>query len=65
MLWILAHSDQTLVDEEAYVSERIAALNVSLINLDSTTQTEENEELAIDQFANVSKTKKNQLNFQV
>lgn len=41
------------MDEETYVSERIAALNVPLINLDSSVQSVEEEELEMDQFANV------------
>lgn len=41
------------MDEEAYVSERIAALNVPLVNLDTTLQNTEDEELEMDQFTNV------------
>lgn len=41
------------MDEEAYVSERIAALSVPLVNLDPTLQNTEDEELEMDKFANV------------
>ncbi|XP_012251511.2 pescadillo homolog [Athalia rosae] len=43
-------SDGKLVDEEAYVSERIAALNLPLSSTSGTTQTIEEEELDVDQF---------------
>ncbi|XP_033300912.1 pescadillo homolog [Bombus bifarius] len=46
------NSEKILVDEEAYVSERIAALSVPLVNLDPTLQNTEDEELEMDQFAN-------------
>ncbi|XP_071856985.1 pescadillo homolog [Bombus fervidus] len=46
------NSEMLLVDEEAYVSERIAALSVPLVNLDPTSQNTEDEELEMDQFAN-------------
>ncbi|XP_006616360.1 pescadillo homolog isoform X3 [Apis dorsata] len=46
------NSEKILVDEEVYVSERIAALNVPLVNLDPTLQNVEDEELEIDKFAN-------------
>ncbi|KAK1134089.1 hypothetical protein K0M31_011871 [Melipona bicolor] len=48
------NSEKILVDEETYVSERIAALNVPLINLDSTLQNTEDEEFEMDQFTNES-----------
>ncbi|CAD1470499.1 unnamed protein product, partial [Heterotrigona itama] len=48
------NSEKILVDEEAYVSERIAALNVPLVNLDATLQNTEDEELEMDQFTNES-----------
>ncbi|TGZ50903.1 pescadillo homolog [Temnothorax longispinosus] len=44
--------EQTLVDEEAYVSERINALNVPLINLDSSVPAAEDDDIEIDQFSN-------------
>ncbi|XP_014207692.1 pescadillo homolog isoform X2 [Copidosoma floridanum] len=44
-------SEQALVDEQAFVSERIAALNVSLVSANHSTQHE--EEMEIDTFANV------------
>ena len=46
------NSDRILVDEEAYVSERIGALNVPLVTLDPSVQSAEDEELEMDQFAN-------------
>ncbi|XP_012152384.2 pescadillo homolog [Megachile rotundata] len=46
------NSEKALVDEEVYVSERIAALNVSLVNLDPSTQFVEDEEMEMDQFTN-------------
>ncbi|XP_016911382.1 pescadillo homolog [Apis cerana] len=46
------NSEKILVDEEVYVSERIAALNVPLVNLDPTLQNIEDEELEIDKFTN-------------
>ncbi|XP_043524747.1 pescadillo homolog isoform X2 [Frieseomelitta varia] len=52
------NSEKILVDEETYVSERIAALNVPLINLDSTLQNTEDEELEMDQFTNESEATK-------
>ncbi|XP_076754956.1 pescadillo homolog [Xylocopa sonorina] len=45
------NSEKVLVDEESYVSERIAALNVPLVNLDFSVQNVEDEELEMDQFA--------------
>ncbi|XP_043273790.1 pescadillo homolog [Venturia canescens] len=45
------NTEKTLVDEEAYVSERIAALNAPLINLDGSSKTEEQDDLEIDEFA--------------
>lgn len=45
------NSEKILVDEESYVSERIAALNVPLVNLDPSEQNVEDEELEMDQFA--------------
>ncbi|KAL6448479.1 hypothetical protein ACFW04_000408 [Cataglyphis niger] len=44
--------ERTLVDEEAYVSERISALNVSLVSLDSSIPATEDDEIEIDQFSN-------------
>ncbi|XP_015604531.1 pescadillo homolog [Cephus cinctus] len=44
-------SDKTLVDEEAYVSERISALNTPLASLNATTESLE-EEVDIDNFSN-------------
>jgi len=46
--------EKALVDEETYVSERISALNVSLVNLDSSVPTIEDDNIEIDQFSNVS-----------
>lgn len=46
------NTEKILVDEEAYVSERIAALSVPLVNLDPTLQNTEDEELEMDKFAN-------------
>ncbi|XP_020293461.1 pescadillo homolog [Pseudomyrmex gracilis] len=43
--------DKILVDEEAYVSERISALNISLISLDPSVSTME-DEVEIDHFSN-------------
>lgn len=40
------------MDEEAFVSERISALNVPLVSLDPSTQNEE-EEVELDSFADV------------
>ncbi|XP_031844573.1 pescadillo homolog [Nomia melanderi] len=45
------NNEKTLVDEEAYVAERISALNVSLVTLDPTVQNAEDDGLDIDQFA--------------
>ncbi|CAL7947727.1 unnamed protein product [Xylocopa violacea] len=45
------NSEKILVDEESYVSERIAALNVPLVNLDPSVQNVEDEESEMDQFA--------------
>ncbi|XP_071566981.1 pescadillo homolog [Temnothorax nylanderi] len=50
--------EQTLVDEEAYVSERINALNVPLINLDSSVPAVEDDDIEIDQFSNETDTAK-------
>jgi len=44
--------EKTFVDEEAYVSERISTLNVSLVNLDSSVPTVEDDDIEIDQFSN-------------
>ncbi|XP_017880588.1 pescadillo homolog [Ceratina calcarata] len=46
------NSEKLLVDEEAYVSERIGALNVPLVNLDASAQNAEDEEMEMDQFVN-------------
>ncbi|XP_076673902.1 pescadillo homolog [Andrena cerasifolii] len=46
------NNDKILVDEEAYVSERIGALNVPLVTLDPSVQSAEDEELEMDQFTN-------------
>ncbi|XP_017767006.1 PREDICTED: pescadillo homolog [Eufriesea mexicana] len=46
------NSEKILVDEEVYVSERVAALNVPLVNLDPSLQNVEDEELEMDEFAN-------------
>ncbi|XP_011646012.1 pescadillo homolog [Pogonomyrmex barbatus] len=43
--------EKTLVDEEAFVSERISALNVSLVNLDSSLS-EVEDDIELDQFSN-------------
>ncbi|KAL6264865.1 hypothetical protein P5V15_005077 [Pogonomyrmex californicus] len=43
--------EKTLVDEEAFVSERISALNVSLVNLDSSLP-EVEDDIELDQFSN-------------
>ncbi|KAG5328525.1 PESC protein, partial [Acromyrmex charruanus] len=50
--------EKTLVDEETYVSERISALNVSLVNLDSSVSTIEDDNIEIDQFSNETDTAK-------
>ncbi|CAK9812566.1 Pescadillo homolog [Anthophora quadrimaculata] len=52
------NSEKVLVDEEVYVSERIAALNVPLVNIDSSVQNAEDEELEMDQFTNEGDAKK-------
>ncbi|KYN43392.1 Pescadillo like protein [Trachymyrmex septentrionalis] len=44
--------EKVLVDEETYVSERISALNVLLVNLDSSVPTIEDDNIEIDQFSN-------------
>ncbi|XP_011049826.1 PREDICTED: pescadillo homolog isoform X2 [Acromyrmex echinatior] len=49
--------EKTLVDEETYVSERISALNVSLVNLDSSVSIED-DNIEIDQFSNETDTTK-------
>ena len=46
------NNDKILVDEEAYVSERIGALNIPLVTLDPSVQNAEDEELEMDQFTN-------------
>ena len=46
------NNDKILVDEEAYVSERIGALNIPLVTLDPSVQSAEDEELEMDQFTN-------------
>lgn len=43
--------EKVLVDEEAFVSERISALNVPLLALDPSIQNVDEEEMEIDQFA--------------
>ncbi|KAF7387860.1 hypothetical protein HZH66_010627 [Vespula vulgaris] len=43
--------EKNLVDEEAFVSERISALNVPLLALDPTIQNVDDEEMEIDQFS--------------
>ncbi|XP_043498487.1 pescadillo homolog isoform X1 [Polistes fuscatus] len=43
--------EKNLVDEEAFVSERISALNVPLKALDPTIQSIDDEEIEIDQFS--------------
>lgn len=43
--------EKVLVDEETFVSERISALNVPLLMLDSSIQNVEDEEMEIDQFS--------------
>lgn len=50
--------EKTLVDEEAYVSERISALNVPLVSLDPSVQSVEDEDTEMDQFANEGDAKK-------
>lgn len=50
---ITENIDKVLVDEEAYVSERISALNVPLISLDPSISAME-DEVEIDHFSNVS-----------
>lgn len=50
--------DKTLVDEEAYVSERISALNVHLSAIDPSVQNIEDEEAEIDQFTNEADAQK-------
>lgn len=49
----LVPCEKNLVDEEAFVSERISALNVPLIALDPTIQNVDDEEMEIDQFSKV------------
>ncbi|XP_011864189.1 PREDICTED: pescadillo homolog [Vollenhovia emeryi] len=44
--------EKTLVDEEAYVSERISALNLPLVNLDPSVPAIEDDNIEIDQFSN-------------
>lgn len=44
--------EKTLVDEEAFVSERISALNVPLVNVDLSVPVIEDEEIELDQFSN-------------
>ncbi|XP_029668163.1 pescadillo homolog [Formica exsecta] len=46
------NTEKALVDEEAYVSERISALNVSLVSLDPSISAVEDDEIEIDQFSN-------------
>lgn len=48
------NNEKILVDEEAYVSERISALNVSLVSLDPSIPAIEDDEVEIDQFSNVN-----------
>ncbi|XP_015110123.1 pescadillo homolog [Diachasma alloeum] len=45
------NDEKSLVDEEAYVSERIGALNIPLIRLDPTTQAAEEEDVDLDNFS--------------
>ncbi|XP_011306232.1 pescadillo homolog [Fopius arisanus] len=45
------NNEKSLVDEEAYVSERIGALNIPLIRLDPTTQAAEEEDVDLDNFS--------------
>ncbi|XP_033225638.1 pescadillo homolog [Belonocnema kinseyi] len=44
-------ADRILVDEDAFVSERISALNVPLLPLTANVQTGEEEEVEIDNFS--------------
>ncbi|XP_032676556.1 pescadillo homolog [Odontomachus brunneus] len=44
--------EKTLIDEGAFVSERISALNIPLISLDPSIQAVEDEETEIDNFSN-------------
>ncbi|XP_063972092.1 pescadillo homolog [Diachasmimorpha longicaudata] len=46
------NDEKALVDEAAYVSERISALNIPLIRLDATSQAAEEEEIDLDTFSN-------------
>ncbi|XP_070153718.1 pescadillo homolog [Polyergus mexicanus] len=48
----IGNIERTLIDEEAYVSERISALNVSLVSLDPSIPAIEDDEIEIDQFSN-------------
>ncbi|OXU26295.1 hypothetical protein TSAR_014005 [Trichomalopsis sarcophagae] len=50
-------SDKALVDEQAFVSERINALNVSLVSLNAAAQNEE-DEVEIDTFDNETDAEK-------
>lgn len=53
---ILETNASALVDEEAFVSERISALNISLLPANSVAQTlEEEEEVEIDNFSKVNR----------
>jgi len=52
-IFFTGNIEKTLVDEETYVSERISALNVSLVNLDSSVPMVEDDNIEIDQFSNV------------
>ncbi|XP_066594594.1 pescadillo homolog [Prorops nasuta] len=48
----IGYQEKDLVDEEAFVSEKVAALNVPLISLDPTIQNAEDEDLEMDEFTN-------------
>lgn len=49
----LGFTEKALVDEQAFVSERISALNVPLVSLNPLMQNEE-DEVEIDTFADVN-----------
>ncbi|CAL1684291.1 unnamed protein product [Lasius platythorax] len=48
----IGNIERILVDEEAYVSERISALNISLVSLNPSIPAIEDDEVVIDQFSN-------------
>ena len=50
MNFCLGISDKALVDEQAFVSERISALNVNLVSLNPTGEVEE-DDLDLDTFS--------------